>query len=735
MPTELESEQKLIWATKTPDIKALIMEYEKASPVYDRFHRIINNDDIRLNRWTNKSEDGKKYSSEDEQAFPFEGASDSENFLTDDTINELVAILVVSFWRSVVQRVHGTELSDYEQAANFNKLLDWLMHSKLFRELAREVELSAQYLLTYGYVILMVIWDRRMSKHYAEIKMETVVQVSQQIEGLASLAGAIMDPDREDEAIQLLDEQLLNLMAAYFKRMFGRNSDELLANYSIKPKTIRKLIRALRNEGIGELPIPFFAKNEPSVTAMKIGEDVFLQSYVANIQETTVFVREFMTEQILRSRGAIEGWNSTWIEEAAKRKGKQSTWSVDTADERLDVDSWEFTWLEGATSGHDLIEVLTAYTWRLDDENVAERYYTIFHADIPADDTGKPLYAKHGLVDYDHKRMPFVIGLREWRSRNFNASRGVPNVLRSRQRQLKTFYDGLVDFQSIAVFPPLHVYDNGLGTDYVYGPAVKNPVSPGREPKALDIPTRGAPVAFELVKIVNSDVANAFGLMDPDVPPTRVQIKQQMLVNSFLTMWTEALQQEFSLVRQYMSDEEFKRITGSEIPLSKGPDLTEDRDFTLQLDVRTLDMEHVLKEFKAIAEAVRPLDANGVIDFGRLVRAMVRAINPSLAKEIILDKESASQAIFRKTQNDLLLMLGGFEPEYGQDDDPAAGMKLQYLQQLVMTNPKLQNALGNPQMNIPPGDPDFAERVDKYVENLQFNLSQQENKKRGRIGI
>lgn len=737
-PTNLEDQKKLIYATDEPDIGALIREYQKATPVYDRFHRILHSDDIRLNRWTNKSEDGKKYSSEDAKAFPFEGASDSENYLTDDTVNEITALLVVGFWRSVVERIHGVEAQDYEQAADFNRLLEWLMQTKLYRELVREVELSAQYLLTYGYVVLKVTWDRQIGRRMERVTMQGLGQLALAAppdSDLRRLPELIYDPAGQEEAVAILGAQLRQFVGTYFQEVLGDYEEELLENYQVSDKRLNELVTDLRDKDTGRLPLPYFKKNEPSVVAMKIGEDCFVPNFMSSVQETTIFTREFMTEPMFRSKATLEGWDKEWVDKAAEKIGMQSTWSNDLSYDKVTDDAWEFTWLDQQTSGHDLIEVVTAYNWRLDEDGVAQRYYTIMHADIAENDLGDPLYAKHGLLDYDHQQMPFVMGMREWRSRNFNSSRGVALILRSRQRQLKTFYDGLIDYQSISVFPPLNVYDSGMGAEYLFGPAQKNPVTPGREPKFLDIPSKGAPIAFDLVETIRDDVDNAFGLMSPKVPPTRVQVKQQMIMNTFLMMWTEALQQSFGLVQQYLPQKDFQRITGSEKPLPQGTDISESKDFILSLDVRTLDMEHVLKEFKVIGESILPMDEEGVIGKGKLVKAMIRSINPSLAREVVLDKENASQVIKRKVQNDVMLMMGGFEPEYGQDADPAAAQKMQSLQEILQTNPRIPEMLGNPETGQGPGDPEFAQRFQKYVENIQFNIQQQQNKQIGRTGV
>ena len=53
------------------------------------------------------------------------------------------------------------------------------------------------------------------------------------------------------------------------------------------------------------------------------------------------------------------------------------------------------------------------------------------------------------------------------------------------------------------------------------------------------------------------------------------------------------------------------------------------------------------------------------------------------------------------------------------------------------TNPKYQRAAGAPNLaGLPPGDPDFAKRLQDYQKNLQFNIDQQQNKLvPGRTGV
>jgi hypothetical protein len=243
----------------------------------------------------------------------------------------------------------------------------------------------------------------------------------------------------------------------------------------------------------------------------------------------------------------------------------------------------------------------------------------------------------------------------------------------------------------------------------------------------MAVPKGDEGTAFALIERVDYEVSNAVGLMSEKVPQARTQAKLQMLVNTFLLMWSEAFAQEFALIQEYMPESEYQRITGDMAPLSRGDVIAKEYDLILAFDARNLDMEHVAAQFDAITKGVLPIDAENVVNRGKLARAMVRAINPTLADEIVVESEQGEAAVKKKVQNDLLLMFTGNTPEYGQDDNPAAQMQAQMVEQTIQGNPKYQQALGQ--------DPDFTERVQKYMESLQFNMTQQANKQVGRTGV
>lgn len=730
----LPENDSLVYAQDEPDIAALIKEYERCTPYSWGWNRLRDNENTRFAIWDNQSVDGKKHHTENTKAFPWDGASDSQIFLCDNVINENTAVKVMAF-SGAVAVAKGVEPNDFEQAAYSTKLLEWLTGTKLKAELNLAVNLAAQYEDTYGQYVLHPTWEREIKLKSDRITLEKMVQLSQQNpqSPLAMLTQLIANEETEDQAVALVQEFGRQIAQSAAVAQLSGDTSDLFDNYKVKAKTARRFVRELRDGKQSSLPIPYICKNQPCIETLKLWEDVFIPPYVSDIQKSPyVFVKQWFTEQELRSKAALEGWDAEWVEQAIKQKGQESTWTIsrDTTTiqtvAQMSGDS-TLTWLNPDQSQHQLIEVLYAYTQELDEDDVPAIYNTVCHANITKTENGvTSLYAKREQLNYAHRQMPFVVGMRERWNRSITSSRGIPQVLASRQREIKVQRDSIVDATSIATLPPINRYANGPQGSYIFGPAVQNVVLPGREPKVMDIPVHET-MAFELMDRFSREVKEEMGIMSEEIPLPRVQMKQQMMVNNFLGTFTEALQQIFALIEQYMPDQDFMEITGSPQPLPKGEVIALQKDFILSYDVRQMDVEHILKEFKAIAENVMPFDREGVISASKLVRVMLRAINPALAKEITLDSNNASQQLVQRVQDDFVHMFAGMPPRLTPDDNPTAETELQIAQQLLQTNPKMQQALQQ--------DKDFAEKVQEWAKNRQFNMAQDKNKQTGRTGI
>jgi len=196
-------------------------------------------------------------------------------------------------------------------------------------------------------------------------------------------------------------------------------------------------------------------------------------------------------------------------------------------------------------------------------------------------------------------------------------------------------------------------------------------------------------------------------------------------VNNWLTAWSRVLKQMVSLSVQYLEGSEIERIVGTPIVMTPN-EISQMYDIGVSYNVRELDTDYVMEKLKAIASFVVPMDAGGVIDRNKLTARFIEAISPESAKDLLLDQKTASQKLYNDVQTDIAKMMAGMEVQY-VENDPTAGTKLQYLQDIIQKNQKAQQQAQS--------DQQFQALIQNYVQNLQMSVQQQQNKTIGRLGV
>ncbi len=754
-----QTEDRLVPYSGRPNITELQKDFQRCAPVNRGWHVTESNEEVRFAVWPGQSPDGRKHGSKEREAMPWEGASDVRVYLADSQIREDVAVLVQAFWRALhALAAKGVEAGDDEYAARTTSLLKWTLNRQK-HELMRQVELSAQYLLTYGMVVLNPSWRRETGYQWRQFTLEQFRAAAEAEERmLAAQAGAspsplpspagrgsvaellalILDPAMEAEAVALVQAKAAELVRMQAETVLGMDlADELLGNYTLSKAKARMVVRDLRQKGRTEIPLPYVCKNDPCVMALKVYEEVFFASETTDMAAARVHHLEWLTEAQLRTRAHSEGWDEAWLEEAVKQKGVRSVWA-DEADHRWSEASrtgnWSWRTMEDMES--DLIEVIHSTYDQVDEDGIPVRVHTVWHSgvmkleDSPEEGhEGEAVaggYALHEVIRYEHGQMPYVAGTLENLSRRLLDTRGYPELLATRQNEVKVQRDAIIDATSLSVLPPLNKYDRALQSDYVFGPGAQNPVTRGFEPQLMDIKTPGVAHAFDLMEMVRVEVDNEFGSLSEKVNPVRAQAKKQMLINCFLRLWSAALAQQFGLMQQYITPEEMERITGWSQGNAQGTALSRGYDIQLSFDARDLDIEY-MKAQAEVLQALFAVDRNGIMDTDRYIEHGLRALNPSLADEILArDRMGATEKIYREVQADVQLMMGGFQPKRLVDADPTAAARLQFAQKIAQENPKVMQAMQDPQ---------FAALAEEYMKNLQFAAEQNQNKAVGRTGV
>ena len=176
------NDEPLVMAAPEPDVAELVDEFTNCSPISDNWNALSTNDDTRFCRWAGQHPDGRKHQellAPGEEVFPWDKASDVRIPLADEIINEIVAIETVAFFRSLL-RAGAVEAGDIEASAYATKLLKWLMGTKQYKSLVREVELHSQYTHTYGWSVLHVTWQQEHLLRLAKITMAQLMELAQQ---------------------------------------------------------------------------------------------------------------------------------------------------------------------------------------------------------------------------------------------------------------------------------------------------------------------------------------------------------------------------------------------------------------------------------------------------------------------------------------------------------------------------------------------------------------------------
>lgn len=754
-------ERSAAFATDSPDIGALQEQFAQCSPVSRGWHRIDDNDDIRYQWWDSQSSDGKKWDvnqPEGKPAFPFDGASDCKIPLADELINDQVDVLTEAFHRSAARVSGNPETESTGKTARVRKLMEWMRGTKLYGEMAEEVELLAQYGLTYGAAVMEVGWERQLGYRNHVFSMEMLLGAAQQareirvkktiraaVEARASLRAGpvgngmpmvpmaaqrpsiiemfpamIQDPALDNESAKVLQK----IYAAYCEGQKTSNFD-----YEVKELSLaraRKAIGELREDGEAKLPLPYLCKDKPYLRARKMWEDVFIPEYAAKVQESpAVFLVDWFSEAELRAMAETEEWNQRWVNEAVKHKGEFSAFTSNYSlnnGQRYKAASLGYTEQDKS----ELVEVITCFRKLVDEDGVLGVYKTVFHGNFGAKSQDKDVFAWHGLnEDPIGLNYPLVQWRREVNARSLCASRGVPQIVNTDQRKVKVQEDAVTDRTSFETLPPILVPAKS-GVDYRFNPAGQIPVTRmDMKPEFMQPPKSSPGTSEWLVDRIERRQDRYFGRRRADEPPENSLIKKQKLVRSFLVACSEICQFQFQMMAVNMPPEKIQRITGSTEPLASSVEIEEETAFLLAFDTQEFSPEFIEVKLKAVSE-IAASDPSGTIDQAKLTRYKLRAIDPNLELELTTDVQGAAGQVLKQVKDDFVNMHNGVPAHY-TENDPTSGMQVSYAQQLIQTSPTYQISLKQ--------DPRFQELVMEWFKNKKFSLDQMANKQIGRIGV
>jgi hypothetical protein len=678
-----EIQESLTILAKEPDVNVLRFAFEQAetdlSVYFDLCRRSY---DTRRNYWPGKARDLRKHGAD---AFPWDGASDSEAHVVDERITRLVALCMTALGRANIQAepVEGNDLARARVVSNF---LKWMTTSGYIPRLRKEQELAAQYLFERGMIITYVGWHKEDRTYLQKFDLAQIAQ--QQPE----LANAILTGAADEQIISMLQQ----------------------AYQGVNEKRAIKALATLRKDGYAEIPVVRRQVDCPCVKTLAPDGDWFFPAYVTDPQNAPYgFWRVYMTAQQLRNKISTDGWDADWVEYVIEHYRGINTQSI----EREITNRRNVTYTEFNRNSEELIEVIHAYQRLIDEEDNAEGIYeTVFHRSMAGKaEIGVKPYAKFELLNGYEDYPVVVTRLFEDTKRLYDAQT-IPDKLRGIQDIIKAERDSRIDRNSMATLPPL-MHPVGMA------PAQWRPGGFVPYRRAGEIQFGPAPAYNPgSVEMENNMQQQADRLVGLDLENPISTTVQQYFVNKFLQHNAEVLKSAWKAFQRYGSDKMFFQVTGVPDPMeiTKG-NAEEDYDVIVNYDVLNSDPDTLKARLQSMVELVQ-LDRNGRINVDALLDSVAASIDPILAGKILIPAEEARDKIVKNVTDDLSKIFSGIEVPARPN---GAQVAIEIIQQYA-TQPDIAARLQS--------DPAFAERLNKYNQQYVMTVVQQQNAVVGKLG-
>jgi hypothetical protein len=546
------------------------------------------------------------------------------------------------------------------------------------------MELGANYMLERGLLITYVGWHREDRTFLQRLNLEQIASVD------PALAEMISSGEVDADIVAMLK----------------------LTFEGVTDKRAKKALKDLKKTGSAELPIVKRQVDAPEVKTLAPDGDFIFPPYVTDPQRAPYcFWKTYYTPQELQNKIITDDWDEEFVDFVIDRYRGVNIDSI----EREQEGRRSLSLTDNAYEAEELIEIVYGYQRLIDKEDGSEGIYcTVFHRDFDGNET-VPGFAKFELLN-GYEDYPVVVTKLSEDSKRLYDTTTIPDLLRGIQNQVKIERDSRIDRNSIATLPPILHPVGQAPSDW--GPGRLIPYR-----RKGDIEFGPAPLYNQgSVEMENTQENQADRLVGLDQDSPLSQIRQQFLVDKFLTHISEVIGQCYRCFQRFGPDSIFFRVTGVPDPqvFNKGnPD--ENFDVTISYDVLNTDPEKQENKLNSMISLLQ-LDRNGRINVDNLVTLIAGSVDPVLADSVLQPVEEAQQQILKDVTDDLSKIYAGIEmPARPNGAETAMQILQNYVQQ-----PDIAARLQSDQA--------FSARLQKYMGQYQFSMQQAQNAQIGRIG-
>ncbi|MEE9402675.1 MAG: hypothetical protein V3V47_05690 [Desulfobacteria bacterium] len=674
-------------------------DYNTIKEWYDRdvndlgwyFDKCSRNYDATRQEWAGKTDDLKK---NQEDAFPHQGASDTEVRLIQQLIRKGVALDMNALQSSRIQ-AYPRGADDLERASEVSLLLKWFRDAGVpnFR---REMELASNYGKEKGIMATYVGWKKQKSTRMRKFSAEEIV------EQLPEFAEILFDEDREEEAFDLLNQ---------------------IEGWELNRKRFSKAMKEFRDKGEAKIPVTTSEISEADVRTFAPDADIIMPSYTTDPQRAShIHMRMLMTPQEILNRVSKEGWDEEWAHQVINNHTGMARSDFEAPHGFRGYSQYGSSRQYGSTTGNsarDIVEIIYTFQRLIDPEDNAEGiYYTVWSPEM-GEVPGVPNFAIEQELMDGRKDYPFVITPISWDEKVIYDSPTWPELLRAPQKTQKVIRDSWIDSTSDANNPPLF-YPATMGdlSGMAPGAKVAMRTASGGQPFYLPKPDKFRQ-NLELENFVNREATQMVGFDTDDEYGKELLT---FMTSRLLIHAQNVLTMLFDVYTEEGPDQLYFRVTGKAEPITfnRNPD---ENTFDIQVSFNSTysDPEKVEKLINGLYQ-ITQFDQGGRVNTEAITDMALSALDPVIADMVLMPSEQGQQKIIKETTDDIAKMQAGVP--LGAPNG-AAQLRLQTVQDYI------QSPTGQAKVS---GDLGFQALLQQYVEQLEFQVSQQENAVIGRIG-
>ena len=683
--------------------------------------------------WNGQSPDGKKHANENstEEPVPWEGASDTRVRLAASKVLETTSRESLALANANL-KIIGREGLDDVKATRATALLRWMIDSQMGEDAQTALDLGRFNRAVYGLNVFNVEWKQEEKilvedLSFVQFAMAHQLAIPQNITTLPDFIKVMQDANylsNLTEVERIAYEQTYDLFVNE-----KAIKDFLKHNFpDCSEKRISAIIESWLNEEPAKVCVRRIVSEKPEWNALLPFEDVFFPASTERLSDAPwIAVREWLSEQQVRSMQNIDGWNEAFVDAVINSKGKNSLTDIRNELKSREHDiPYSLSDIQ-KKDDPNMCEIFYIYYKAINDEGVETIYRLVASNLVNSDNNGDLLYGKNEIYECSDGQYPFTEQV-YWRTdKSLLSCVGLPWLLRFAQQNIKSMRDKRLDLVDISTIPPITRDCRDSGEPLRLGPAsiVYERVRGGTQ--WLNPPNSRADLPIEVERAELADCGRISGSEEAGVPASTIQFIQQNDTHRYLKSIREVLAKTFRLMQQFLPSTTVMRVTGT---INKPFETSAEEirgafDLSISYDPSNQNDELKKANIQLIRE-ILGMDTNGIIDHNVVVRYAAYLINPSFAEMAITDASQGQQKVVLEEKQNITLMMTGQSAAL-KKEEAGAKIRLQIIMQELQQNPIVASAY---QQN---------ERVkavfDQRIKNLQMQLMQQQNKTIGALGV